>query len=576
MKTLYGLCASSGAAIGHVYSLYDNLDVSAIKKTVSQPAAEIEKLRAARISSSAQIETLIARAKKLFGEKEVEVFDSHKTFIEDDIFFDEIEAYIKTENTTAAWAVQYMGQLFIDMLSTADDAYIAQRVADIRDIIDRVTKNVLGIAADTVQIIETGAIIVAHELTPSASIQLDISKVAAFVTETGGINSHVAILARSAGIPAAVGVEHICEAVQNGNAIAVDASAETAAVFLNPDNTVIQRCTKKMEQQKQRAKYLKKYIDKPTCTADGAQKVIFANIGTPQDLEQIKQCGAEGIGLFRTEFLYMSRDTLPSEQEQFEVYKYVVENMGSKPVIIRTIDIGGDKDVDSLNLKKEENPFLGYRAIRLCLDQPELFKEQLRAMLRAGVYGNLKIMFPMISSLEELRAAKDIVAEACKELDARNEAYNNEIEIGMMIEIPATAILAKDFAKEVDFFSIGTNDLTQYTVAADRGNSKVAHLNTTYNPAVLRLVKMAIDGAHEAGIACGMCGEAASDTMLAPLLIGLGLDEFSMSATSILNQRECISFIDSTAAERLAQNVLCAPDATVVHTILMGYKETLA
>ena len=395
---------------------------------------------------------------------------------------------------------------------------------------------------------------------------MNLKNISGIITEIGGVNSHMAIIARTNEIPAIVGIRHIFENIKENDFIALNGA--TGEIFLNPTQEKIEELTKNQENIKQEKQELEKYKNKKAITKDGHQVELLANIGGPQDIQIVIDNTAEGVGLLRSEFLYMDAKDFPSEEEQFEAYKKIAESLENKRLVIRTLDIGGDKDLKYMKLPKEENPFLGYRAIRIYLDNVDLFKVQLRAILRASSYGNVAIMLPMISSIEELRKSKEIIEEVKQELKTKNIKFNENIEVGIMVEIPSSAVMADEFAKECDFFSIGTNDLIQYTIAVERGNEKLANLYSHFNPAVIRLIKSAIDGAHKNGILCGMCGEAAGDVKFIPLLVGLGLDEFSMNANKILKARKLITDLSFEECKELANKVLKLESTEEVKRIL--------
>jgi len=452
--------------------------------------------------------------------------------------------------------------MFVQMFESMDNEYMKERAADIRDVTKRVMAHILGVTISNPANITDEVIIIAEDLTPSDTAQLNRKFALGFTTDIGGRTSHSAIMARSLEIPAVVGTKEVTSKIENGVTVIVDGLDGQVIVDPSEEELAEYKAKKeKFELQKQEWAKLK---NEPTVTKDGHHVELVANIGTPNDVEGVINNGGEGVGLYRTEFLYMGRDNFPSEDEQFESYKTVLESMGEKPVVVRTLDIGGDKELSYLHLPKEMNPFLGYRAIRLCLDQKEIFRTQLRALLRASVYGNLKIMFPMIATLDEFRAAKAVLLEEKEKLVAENVTVSETIEIGMMVEIPASAVLADVFAKEVDFFSIGTNDLIQYTMAADRMNEQVSYLYQPYNPSILRLVKMVIDAANKEGKWAGMCGEMAGDALAIPLLVGLGLHEFSMSATSILPARSQMAKLSKADMEKLAEKALSMSTAEEV------------
>jgi len=440
------------------------------------------------------------------------------------------------------------------MFEQMDNEYMKERAADIRDVTKRVLAHLLGVQLPNPSMIAEEVIIVAEDLTPSDTAQLNRNFVKGFTTNIGGRTSHSAIMARSMEIPAVVGTKTATEEITNGDFVIVDGLK--GEVHINPTPELIADYRKVHEDYEVQKAEWAKLVNEPTLTNDGHHVELAANIGIPNDLKGVIENGGEGVGLYRTEFLYMGRDQLPSEEEQFESYKAVLKGMAGKPVVVRTLDIGGDKELPYLDLPKEMNPFLGFRAIRLCLEEQGIFRTQLRALLRASSFGNLKIMFPMIATLDEFRAAKTILEEEKEKLLSEGQTVAEKIELGIMVEIPSTAILADQFAKEVDFFSIGTNDLIQYTMAADRMNQRVSYLYQPYSPSILRLVKMVIDAAHAEGKWAGMCGEMAGDETAIPVLLGLGLDEFSMSATSILKARSQIKNLKKSDMEKLAQEVL--------------------
>lgn len=461
---------------------------------------------------------------------------------------------MKSDKVNAEFALKETADMFVSMFESMDNEYMRERAADIRDVTKRVLSHLLGVKIVNPSMISEEVVVVAEDLTPSDTAQLNRQFVKGFTTDIGGRTSHSAIMARSLEIPAVVGTKTATKDIENGDLVIVDGLK--GEVHINPTPELVEQYKKATEDfEAQKAEWAK-LKNEHTYSADGHQVELVANIGTPNDLEGVKNNGGEGVGLYRTEFLYMGRDELPTEEEQFESYKAVLEGLEGKPVVVRTLDIGGDKELPYLKLPKEMNPFLGFRAIRLCLEEKEIFRTQLRALLRASTYGNLKIMFPMIATLDEFRQAKAMLEEEKANLQSEGIAVSDKIEVGIMVEIPSTAVLADQFAKEVDFFSIGTNDLIQYTMAADRMNERVSYLYQPYNPSILRLVKMVIDAAHKEGKWTGMCGEMAGDETAIPLLLGLGLDEFSMSATSILKARSQIRYLNKTEMEKLAAEAL--------------------
>jgi len=544
---LKGIGASSGIAIGRVF-LFNPQIAIAHKATITDTASEVCRFKAAILEAKSQIQELYARALETLGKQEAMIFEAHIALVEDPALFKEVIKNINSQNVNAEWALNEAIEKFIQVFETMDNKYIAERTADLKDIRSRILNILMDVKSHEVSHLDGQVVIVAQDLTPSDTAKLDKTKVLGFVTELGSKLSHTAIIARSLMIPAVVGLGGVMGKIEHGDFIILD--GDTGEVFINPDKTIIEKYEKKKQNFIELKNELKVFINKPSMTRDGARVHVLANIGTPKDIDSCIENDAEGIGLFRTEFLYMDRQNLPSEDEQFDAYKEVVSKMQGKPVVIRTLDVGGDKDIPYLGLSKEDNPFLGYRAIRYCIDREDIFKIQLRAILRASAYGCVKIMFPMIATITELRRARAILDEVRRDLMLKNIAFDENMETGIMVEIPACAISADVFAREVDFFSIGTNDLIQYTMAVDRGNSKVSALYSHFNPSVLRLVKYVIDSAHKKGISVGMCGEAASEPALIPILVGMGLDDFSMNPSSVLRAR---SVINKTSKELMAE-----------------------
>ncbi len=531
-----GIAASKGYAIGKVFIKKDiKININNLK--IQNIDEEMIKLGDALEKTRYQLEFLREKIEKEVGKEESLVFESHQMILDDPEFIDKAKEMIKEEKVSADFAIDSVKQELVSIMESIDDEYMRERAADIKDVSDRIIRNLLGVQGE-VNINESNTIVVAHDLTPSDTAQLDKSKVCAFLTNIGGKTSHSAIMARTMEIPAIVGMNNITTTVNDGDILLVNGVEGT--VVINPSEAEIKEFECKINSYKEEKEKLKALKDIKIYDKNNRHIEVCGNIGSPNDVDQVLENGGDGIGLFRTEFLYMDRKNMPSEEEQFNSYKVVLEKMGNRPVVIRTLDIGGDKKLDYLDLGEEMNPFLGFRAIRLCLDKVDIFKIQLRALLRASIYGNLKIMFPMISSFGELRQAKKILQECKEELIKEGYEVSDSIEIGMMIEIPAAAVSAREFAKEVDFFSIGTNDLIQYTLACDRMNEKVSYLYDPMHPAVLSLIKMTIDGAHAEGKWVGMCGEMAGDEEVLPILLEYGLDEFSMSATSILSAKKQI------------------------------------
>ncbi|RFU63466.1 phosphoenolpyruvate--protein phosphotransferase [Peribacillus glennii] len=554
MSTLLnGIAASNGIAIAKAYRLIEP-DLTVSKQTVESAEAEVSRFNKAVETSKSELQTIRDKAEKDLGADKAAIFDAHLLVVSDPELLGPIEDKIQSEGINAEFALKDTADMFVSMFEQMDNEYMRERAADIRDVTKRILSHLLGVQIPNPSMIQEEVVIIAEDLTPSDTAQLNRQYVKGFTTDIGGRTSHSAIMARSMEIPAVVGTKEATSAIENGDLVIVDGIK--GEVHINPTPELVEKYKQEAAAYEQQKAEWAKLINEKTVSADGQHVELAANIGTPKDLEGVVNNGGEGVGLYRTEFLYMGRDQMPSEDEQYEAYKAVLEGMGTKPVVVRTLDIGGDKELPYLNLPKEMNPFLGYRAIRLCLDQQDIFRTQLRALLRASVYGNLKIMFPMIATLGEFRQAKAILEEEKQKLMAEGTKVADRIETGIMVEIPSTAVMADTFAKEVDFFSIGTNDLIQYTMAADRMNERISYLYQPYNPAILRLVKMVIDAAHKEGKWAGMCGEMAGDETAIPILLGLGLDEFSMSATSILKARSLINKLSKAEMEKLAESVL--------------------
>ncbi|QGY96998.1 phosphoenolpyruvate--protein phosphotransferase [Lactobacillus johnsonii] len=549
-KTLKGIAASDGIAVAPAYLLVEP-DLSFSKTSVSDVDAEVARFKKVVEESTEELEKVRDKAKESLGPEEAQVFDAHLLFLSDPEFTGAIETEIKDQKINAEAALDETAQKFITIFEgMTDNAYMQERAADVRDVSKRLMAHLLGKKLPDPAAIDHEVVVVAYDLTPSDTAQLNKKYVKGFVTDVGGRTAHSAIMARSLEIPAVVGSETITKDVKDGDMLIADGLDGDA--IINPTDAQIEEYTKKGEAFAKQKEEWKKLKNEPSVTANGKKFIIAANIGTPNDMKGVKENGAEAIGLYRTEFLYMDSKDFPSEEAQFDAYKKVIEDMDGKQTIIRTCDIGGDKHLDYWDLPEEMNPFLGVRAIRLSMQYKDIFRTQLRALLRASAYGPLGIMFPMIGTLAELREAKQILAEEKDKLAKEGVKIGDDLQVGMMIEVPAAAVLADQFAKEVDFFSIGTNDLIQYTMAADRGNDNVSYLYQPYNPSVLRLIKHTIDGAHENGIWCGMCGEAAGDDIMFPILLSMGLDEYSMSATSILRIRSLMKKINTEDIKELA------------------------
>ena len=548
-----GIAASNGIAIAKAFKLIEP-ELTVVKSTISDVEAEINLYKEALVKTTEELQKIKVKAAQNLSEEEAAVFDAHINMANDPELLSQTTDKIKTENVNASYAFDEVSNMFIMMFESMDNEYFRERAADIKDIKKRILAHLLGVKVNDPSTIDEQVVIIAEDLTPSDTAQLDRNFVKGFATNIGGRTSHSAIMARSLEIPAVVGTKTVLEDVKDGDMIILDGLEGN--VIVNPSAEQLAHYEEvAASYEAQKAEWAKLKNEK-TVSKDGQHVELAANIGTPKDVEGVLANGGEAVGLYRTEFLYMGRDNFPTEEEQFEAYKAVLEAMGDKPVVVRTLDIGGDKELPYLHLPKEMNPFLGYRAIRLCLDDTDLYRTQLRALLRASAYGKLRIMFPMIATLNEFRSAKALLLEEKAKLVAEGVTVSDEIEVGMMVEIPSAAVLADQFAKEVDFFSIGTNDLIQYTMAADRMNEKVSYLYQPYNPSILRLVKMVIDAAHKEGKWTGMCGEMAGDQTAIPLLLGLGLDEFSMSATSILPARSLISKLSKAEMQELAAEAL--------------------
>lgn len=558
---LYGIAASEGIAIAKTYRL-ESPSLQFDKKTIADPQQEVERLNSALAASTQELELIRDQAEKQIGPKEAAIFGAHLMVLSDPELIGPITEKIQTDRVNAESALQEVSDMFMEMFAAMDNEYMQERAADIKDVRNRVLAHLLGVKFPNPGLIDEKVILLAEDLTPSDTVQFNPEFIQGFITEIGGRTSHSAILARTLEIPAVVGVKKLMETLEDGMMLIIDGIE--GKIIADPTAEEIETYNKRKEEFAAQKRELASLKDAATISADGVQVELAANIGSPKDVDSLLENGAEAIGLFRTEFLYMGRDSFPTEEQQFEIYAEVLKRMGDKPTVVRTLDIGGDKELSYLDLPKELNPFLGLRAIRLCLEMPDLFRTQLRALIRSSVHGNLKIMFPMIATLEEFRQAKQMFVEEQQKLDAENIPFNENIEVGIMVEIPSTAVLADVFAKEVDFFSIGTNDLIQYTLAADRMNENVAHLYQPFNPAILRMVKMVIDAAHKEGKWAGMCGEMAGEQLAVPILLGLGLDEFSMSASSILKTRSMIGTLSKAEMETHTERILSLATAQEV------------
>ena len=565
---LKGIAASAGYAIAKVYKLEQPV-VTIVKKEGVDVEAEIAKFDKALVKTVADIEAIKAQAEDKLNEEELAVFDAHLMMAQDPDLIDGIKAMITNDGVNAEYAADVKASEMVAFFESMDMDYFRERAADVKDVTFRLKCNILGVLIPNLSLVNEDSVIVAHDLTPSDTAQLN-AHAKGFATAIGGRTSHSAIMARSLEVPAVVGCAGVLEACNHGDLVVLDAIE--GQVIVNPDEVIIAEYEAKLEAYKAEKEALKVLLNAKSITLDGHEVELAGNIGSPKDVEGVLNNGGEGVGLFRTEFLYMDSQDFPTEEEQYVAYKAVLEGMNGKKVVVRTMDIGGDKTLPYFTFPEEMNPFLGYRAIRVCLDRKDMFRTQLRALIRASKYGKLCIMFPMIATLDEFREAKAVFEEEKANLIAEGVEVSDTIEVGMMVEIPAAAVNADNFAKEADFFSIGTNDLVQYSMAADRMSEKVSYLYQPLNPSLLRLIKMTIDGAHAHGKWVGMCGEMAGDAMAAPVLLGLGLDEFSMSATSILPARKMITSLKKSDMEELAEKALALGTCQEVEDLI---KETL-
>lgn len=563
-----GKGVSKGIGIGHTKVLKNE----EVKLTDFKVENKENELKYFKKCLSDVIEDTKKVVEKLSG-TEADIMNAYLMILQDPTLTEETERLIQEDGYNAGYAVKVGFETVEEVFKNMDDEYMSARASDIEDMKNKVVNKIIDKAELDLTNLPENTILVGKDLSTSDTAKLKLNSVAGIIIENGSENSHVSIMARTHEIPAIVGAKGALDSIPNDSDIAIN--GETGEIFINPSPEEISKLTKIKNELKDEKGNLAKFKNKKSITKDGYKTEVVANIGTPKDMDAVIENGAEGVGLFRSEFLYMDSDTMPTEEEQFEAYKEVLEKSEGKRVIVRTLDIGGDKDLKYLNLEKEDNPFLGYRAIRICLREPEIFKVQLRALYRASIYGKLAIMLPMISSVDELRTAKDIINEVKEELKAEKVKFDKNVKVGIMIEIPSAAIMAEQLATECDFFSIGTNDLIQYTVAVERGNEKISDLYTKFHPAVIRLIKMAIDGAHKSKIFCGMCGEAASDERFIPLLVGLGLDEFSMNPTKILNSRKMIRSLNHKECKKLVQEILKMSSASEIKARLEEYKDNL-
>ncbi|PWM02101.1 MAG: phosphoenolpyruvate--protein phosphotransferase [Eubacterium ventriosum] len=560
-----GIAGSEGIGIGTVV-LIEEHEINIETKRVEETGAEIERLQNAIEKFVADTNVMAEKMDITVGKKDADILRGHIQMLQDPMIEEQISALVISEKITAEMAVEQVLEQTAEMFSQIPDELLQQRATDFRDIKTRMLKILLGIEDVDISQVPAGTVIVARDLTPSMTAGINPENIEGILTEVGGRTSHSAILARAMEVPAVLSIENICSIAKNGDKVVLDGTSGEA--ILNPDDETVEKFKKMYSDYQNEKALLKEYAGKPSQTKDGVKVELVCNIGKPADANKAVECDGEGIGLFRTEFLFMDRDSMPTEEEQFEAYKEVAEKMKGKPVIIRTLDIGGDKDVPYLGLEHEDNPFLGFRAIRYCLQRKDIYEIQLKALLRASAFGKIKIMVPLVTGVDELRQVKAMIKEIMAELDKEGVAYNKNIEVGVMMETPAACMVADVLAKEAAFFSIGTNDLTGYTMAVDRGNAKVAYLYSTYNPAVLRAIKRIIECGKKEGIMVGMCGEAAADSKLIPLLLAFGLDEFSVSATSVLKTRKTISDCIMDECKALADKVMaCVTEEEVLEIL---------
>lgn len=557
-----GIAGSEGIGIGKVVIIEEH-EINVETKRVKDTDAEIARLQNSIEKFVSDTTKMAEKMDETVGKKDADILRGHIQMLQDPMIEEQISALIISSKISAEMAVDQVLEQTAEMFAQIPDELLQQRATDFRDIKARVLKILLGIEDVDISAVPAGTVLVARDLTPSMTAGINPENIAGILTEVGGRTSHSAILARAMEIPAVLSIENICSIVKNGDQVVLDGTSGEAIV--NPDAETVAEYENKYQKYQEEKALLKAYAGQPSVTKDGTEVELVCNIGKPEDAKKAAECDGEGIGLFRTEFLFMDRDSMPTEEEQFEAYKSVAETMKGKPVIIRTLDIGGDKEIPYLGLEKEDNPFLGFRAIRFCLTRKDIYETQLKALVRASAFGKIKIMVPLVTGVDELRQVKAMVADIMKAYDKEGVAYNKNIEIGVMMETPAACMMADALAKEAAFFSIGTNDLTGYTMAVDRGNAKVAYLYSTYNPAVLRAIKRIIECGKKEGIMVGMCGEAAADPKLIPLLLAFGLDEFSVSATSVLKTRKTISDCDTEACKALANEVMkCVTEEDVL------------
>ena len=567
-----GIAGSEGIGIGKVVIIEEH-EINIENKKVTDTDNEIKRLQDA-IEKFVEITNQMAEKMDVtVGKKDADILRGHIQMLQDPMIEEQISTLLVAEKITAEMAVDQVLEQTAEMFAQIPDELLQQRATDFRDIKTRMIKILLGIEEVDISQVPANTVLVARDLTPSMTAGINPDNIAGILTEVGGRTSHSAILARAMEIPAVLSIEGICSIVKNGDVVAIDGTSGEAIV--NPDEDTVKEYEQKLADYKKEKALLAEYAGKPSVTKDGTKVELVCNIGKPEDTKKAVECDGEGIGLFRTEFLFMDRDSVPTEEEQFEAYKSVAETMKGKPVIIRTLDIGGDKAIPYLGLEEEENPFLGFRAIRYCLQRTDLYKTQLRALVRASAFGKIKIMVPLVTCVDELRSVKAMVADIMKELDGEGIAYNKNLEIGVMMETSAACMIADILAKEAAFFSIGTNDLTGYTMAVDRGNAKVAYLYSTYQPAVLRSIKRIIECGKKEGIMVGMCGEAASDPMMIPLLLAFGLNEFSMSASAILRARKMVTEYSVEELQAVADKAMSFATTAEVEDYMRKFVEKI-
>lgn len=565
---LKGIAASDGIRIGNAFVYQQPSTTSRNVDTISSVEVELEiaKIKKAKDSAFEELELLIQQTREKLGEDKADILSVQQAFLNDPSYFPKIEGNITDQHLSAVKAIEEVTNYFTITFEKMDNEYFKERAADIKDLGNRLIMNVLGTKGIKLTDIKEEVLLIAEDLSPSDTVQLDKNYVLGFATSLGGKTSHTAILARSLGVPAILGLGKEINHIQHGDLLIIDGS--NGELIINPSSSLVEEYTHRLAVEREKANNLLEYVNQPAVTKDNVHFELVANIGTPIEAKAAIEYGAEGVGLYRTEFLFMQSKQLPTEEEQFNAYKEVAQKMKGKPIIIRTLDIGGDKELPYLQLDKELNPFLGYRAIRMCLDQKELFIPQLRAIIRASAYGKIKVMFPMISNLHEWNEAKSIFKEVEDQLSIEGVSYDKSIEVGIMVEIPSTALLASHFAKHVDFFSIGTNDLVQYTLAVDRMNEKVAYLYDHFDPAVIHLIKTVIEAAHKENKWVGMCGGMAGDTLATPLLIGLKLDEWSMDVHSLNKVKKKITELSYEDCKKIAEHILSLDSSDKVRAVL--------